>query len=29
VEGARRAGLHAILVEHPEQAIQDLTALLA
>jgi putative hydrolase of the HAD superfamily len=28
VEGARRAGLHAILVEHPEQAIQDLTALL-
>ena len=28
VEGARRAGLHAILVEHPEQAIEDLTALL-
>ncbi len=28
VEGAKRAGLHAILVEHPEQAIQDLTALL-
>jgi putative hydrolase of the HAD superfamily len=29
VEGARRAGLHAILVETPEQAIEDLTALLA
>ena len=29
VEGAKRAGLHAILVEHPEQAIEDLTALLA
>ena len=28
VEGARRAGLHAILVETPEQAIKDLTALL-
>ena len=28
VEGAKRAGLHAILVEHPEQAIEDLTALL-
>ena len=28
VEGARRAGLHAILVETPEQAIEDLTALL-
>jgi putative hydrolase of the HAD superfamily len=28
VEGARRAGLHAILVETPEQAITDLTALL-
>lgn len=28
VEGARRAGLHAILVETPDQAIADLTALL-
>ena len=28
VEGAERAGLHAILVETPEQAIEDLTALL-
>jgi putative hydrolase of the HAD superfamily len=28
VDGARRAGLHAILVETPEQAIEDLTALL-
>ena len=28
VDGARRAGLHAILVETPEQAIKDLTALL-
>ena len=28
VEGARRAGLHAILVETPEQAIADLGALL-
>ena len=28
VDGARRAGLHAILVEHPDQAIEDLTALL-
>jgi len=28
VEGAQRAGLHAILVETPEQAIKDLTALL-
>ena len=27
VDGARRAGLHAILVETPEQAIEDLTAL--
>ena len=26
--GAQRAGLHAILVETPEQAIKDLTALL-
>jgi putative hydrolase of the HAD superfamily len=29
VEGAKRAGLHAILVETPEQAILDLTAMLA
>ena len=29
VDGARRAGLHAILVETPEQAIEDLGALLA
>ena len=29
VEGAKRAGLHAILVESPEQAIEDLTTLLA
>ena len=28
VEGAKRAGLHAILVETPEQAIKDLTAVL-
>ena len=28
VDGARRAGLHAILVETPEQAIKDLSALL-
>ena len=29
VAGAKRAGLHAILVETPDQAIEDLTALLA